>query len=390
MLGFYRWIPETIFLWFVIALMLACAFMHKIYEHRSDTTSQQSPFRWDLSTWVILGWLLIAGLYFLKTNVVPSRVVYTDEGSFWFVRAVDFVTLEPFARTYDDPYIKAYSLGIPFVCALPNLLLAVYGTYNLFYMPIILIVQIVCFLFALKKERWVFVFVMAAILMTISRHLWWQQLFLGLIYGEGISSVFMLVLICEYWRMKDKKNVAFGYYWALAFGTGLLVNLKAPSSLVYPSFFVIFLTLRRFNFKEALGIMCMLVTPTIIRMMHVSPSLSQVSEFVHFDFRAIAPMTQYLLTGYTSPIFFGVVSLVLIMVTFKKKEFFYLVPIACEFILIYWLYSTRYSSQEYESSGRYLMHGMLGLYFLGGIGCMRLMNALGKYIDSYRKKSLLR
>jgi c-di-AMP phosphodiesterase-like protein len=86
------------------------------------------------------------------------------------------------------------------------------------------------------------------------------------------------------------------------------------------------------------------------------------------------PMIKYLVDGYTMPLFFCFLSIVLILLTFRKKEYFAIIPVLSLVAFTFYIYASVLSNQEYESSARYLSHGMLSLYYLGGIGLEKIMN----------------
>ena len=58
---------------------------------------------------------------------------------------------------------------------------------------------------------------------------------------------------------------------------------------------------------------------------------------------------------------------------FRKRELLMFIPFVVLILSIFWGYMTIFSVQEYSSSGRYLSHGLLAIYYLGGIGFSRVL-----------------
>jgi len=379
MLKIWRWVPESVFLWFVLVAITVWALIENMKKPKSVRSSARRGF--DPAVVIIFGWIVIALMYYLPTNLSLTRTPYTDEGVLWYVQAADFINIPAAAREYTR-CLSSQSYGIPFICALPNLLFAFKLNHNIFYMPIILIFQTGLFLNYLRKDKWAFVFFSGALLMTVMRHLWWRQLFLGLVYGEGIAAVFFMVIVYECWRLKEQaRTIPLSTMGLLSFGIGLLAFTKAPTSLIFCAFFP-FLVFQQVNPVHRVFLFLFMLCLPFLSWVLFSPDpthyLGQISAL---DADRFGLMVAYLVKWYTSPIFFAGLSFIGIIFSFKKDEWLHLVPVLSQFLFIVWGYLFVFSQREYESAGRYIMHGMLALYFLGSVAFSRIVQRFMKRFD---------
>jgi len=371
LLQLWRWIPETGFLW---AVVLALGGWVAIFQRKPAPPAITPRVRFDPAVVIIIGWVTIALLYFLPTNLSAARVPYTDEGVFWYVQAADFVNIPPADRAYTR-CLYSHSYGIPFISALPNLLFHCKFNHNIYYMPVILIFQIGIFLNHLRKDKWAFVFFNTALLMTVMRHLWWRQLFLGLIYGEGIAAVFFMILMAECWRAsRTDRAMSWPVVLLLSFGIGLLAYTKPPTSVIF--FFVFPLVILRRSLRpfQIVLFLIVLFIPISIWMWFSPDPTFFISKISGPDSSRFGLMIEYLIKWYTAPLFFAAVSLGCICMSFRKTEWMFLVPVLSQFLFIAWGYLFVFSQREYESAGRYIMHGMLALYFLGSLAFSRILS----------------
>lgn len=319
---------------------------------------------------LIVAWAILTMLAYLKYNFVLSRPLLIDEKGLWFTLARR-LTESRLPLLYE----RGLPAGIPFISALPNILLRTHFEGSLFFMPIVLIMALTIFLNFLKKDGWSFVFFLYAIVFTINRHAWLRQLTFGSIYGEGLSAVFFLLVTYELFKRRNG-NVTFTQVLVLSFSTGMLALAKLPASAVFFSFFPLLLMLRRLNAREKIMVATVFVLP-ILSWNPISPlARHYASSFFAFDFKLILPIFAYLIKNYQWAVIFAILSLLLIFITFRKKEFLYITPIFFLVLFEFYGYSTIFANADYESIARYLMHGMLALYYLGAIGFSRLVNKI--------------
>lgn len=370
----HRWIPE---LWYLWGLLLSAFFLAG-FQAKKKKVKLPGPFQMRLSAikfgWsevLITVWILVAFLYFFSANFSGDRAPVMDEFSFWHTQASDYILIDESARVYGRHGSNAYA--IPFITALPQMLFKSQSVQGLYFMPVIIVGIIAGCLNGLKKNRWAFVFFLGVLLLTVNRHLWWRQLIFSLLYGEGISSAFVLVILYEFWRWKDSCSKSFYEVFVLAFGIGLIFYTKPPSSYVFFAFLPLLFLKRSIPMGLKWISLPLSVLPYIFWRIDLKITLnSEVSQILDVSFASFIPMMKYLLGSYTSPVFFACVSFVCIFLTFRKKELVFLIPIAAQLVFIFWGYLTVFKNIEFESSGRYIIHSALGLFFLGSIGFSRV------------------
>jgi len=368
----YHWIQE----YFLLRIVLAVLFFGGLDAARRNNIklfeSRFPKFGW--MDFLIMAWILGAFFYFLSENFLITRQPYVDESSFWFVQAKDFVALDPLYR--EGTRYAHSSYGIPFIIAFPQVLFKTSFPQGPYFMPIILIFILGGVLYELRRDRWAFLFFLGLLLMTVNRHLWWQKLFFSLIYGEGLTAVFVLVLISELWWWKERgsKNDTMELT-ILTFSIGLLFYTKMPSSYVFIAFLSVIFSIKKGKISEKVFLFLLACIPFLIWKLG-SPvvNVPGIGGGVVFSFKNFRGMAGYLIKKYTAPMFFSFISFLLVLFSFKKKELWFLFPLISILLFIVLIYASILRNSEFESSGRYIMHFMLGLYFLGAIAFSRLLN----------------
>lgn len=324
---------------------------------------------------LICAWLLLAVLYYFKINFRLDRVPYVDENSYWYVCAKQIIS-SPNLNPSSCPTLSAYSFGIPFIAAFPNLLFNLSLDNSIYFMPIVVIIGLALFLNSIKSKKWCFLFFLFAMVMTINRHGWLRYLHLGLVYGEGISMLFFLIATYEIVKVL-KREIKVGNLFLLSFGTGLFAFTKPPSSWVSFSFLPPFIMRKYVKFRNKVTILFLFILPFLVQYLNQNINLNGNYSFISFSkysFHNFIPMIKYLFDGYTMPLFFCFLSIGLILLSFRGKEYFAIIPVLSLVAFTFFIYASVLSNQEYESSAQYLSHGMLALYYLGGIGLEKIMN----------------
>ena len=81
---------------------------------------------------------------------------------------------------------------------------------------------------------------------------------------------------------------------------------------------------------------------------------------------------------YQGAVYYALVSIIFISFTFRKKEWVLLVPIVALVFGVFFYYAFIYSSDDFISSSRYIMHILLGLYYLGAAGFERFIAGINQ------------
>lgn len=356
--------------------------VYKLFVKKEKVAFQR--YKTDVFSLLVILWIVLTGLYFLGYNFSLNREIFADE-KFWIGQANIMTNIPIYERMLNnliDPNLYAIS----FIAALPNILLGTHLEGSFFFMSIVVIAGIVLFLNLIKRDRWCFLFFFLALIMTLNRHLWLRKLHFGLIYGEGIICVFFLLAIYELMKIKEK-NISFYHLLLLSFWLGFFAFTKHPMNYVFLSFIPILLFVKPIKLRNKIILLMTFIFPIIIRhLIMIYRSCDTIySGYIHgigslfqYDFSQIKPMVIYLIDGYTMPIFFSSLSIVFISLTFRGKDFLYIIPIICLVGFIFYLYITIFSDVEYESSARYLSQGMLPLFYLGAIGFRRFIHRVFK------------
>ena len=152
---FLHW-PEPLILG--LTLMGSIIFLY----YRSPV--QLPPFHWQWEDALIFLWLANSLLFFLEYNFDAHRVLYQDEGTFWYAAAANMVhqgTLK--AQILGYPGGGLHPFGIPFIAALPLLFCKAIPMAGLYFMPVIILLMGSAFLNRIKKEPWIFIFFLTAL-----------------------------------------------------------------------------------------------------------------------------------------------------------------------------------------------------------------------------------
>ncbi len=339
------------------------------------------PARLGSGEAVILLWLILTGLFFFKFNFDLTRVVFMDEGTFWITRARDFTLgLDPKLSTV---FLTTHSLGIPFISSLPNLAFGTLSEPALFFMPLVIIITLGMFLYALRGSRWQLLYFVLMLLLTFNKHAWLRMLHFGLNYGDGLSAVFLLVIVAAIMQVQSRQTggptIAVAI---LGFAAGLLVYTKAPAAYISFSLPVLLVCGPNLSVKQRLAACCCFFLPFIAQSFYMRRVLEvgYTGRFFHpagyliFDFTAAKKITAYLLENYRMPLICGGVSLALIIGQFRGRQYLYLLPVAAVLMFVLYGYVTVFSAQEIDSSARYFSQAGLLLYYLGAVAFSRIMS----------------
>lgn len=346
------------------------------------------PVRFVKEDILIVLWLIHSFFFFFKYNFNPSRGMSQDEYTFWAVASQNMIN-EGMLKAHLAGYAGGglHPFGIPFLTALPLLIIKSIPLSGIFFMPIVVILGLFLFLNKIKNERWLFLFFLVALFVSFNNRSWMATLMYQLVYGEGISTVILL------WFTYEIVNNNFNlqkYFLLGGFFIGLLALTKSPLALTFLPFLAVFLIKhkRDCSWQSVGSVIIIALIPSLVwslyvntfHISHYKPDLafSKIIErlsapnihFLHLAFK-------HLWMNAKNFVFLGIYSLVL-FILFSKK-YLEAVPALCLLtgVILYYAYYYAYGSMgDYESFLRYIMPASLPMFYLGGVGLNNLMGAV--------------
>jgi len=178
-------------------------------------------------------WCLSSLCLWIPQNWDIHRVVFVDEGSFWFSageQMVKFGTTPAHAISY--PGGGLHPFGIPFMASAPLTWSGWNNPWAIYCWPLVIIFSLGLWLLSQPLKKWALLFFVSSLLVVYSNESWPAQLMYQLVYGESICVVLLLVLISEMWRVIQKPNLSPISFLAISGATGLLALTKSPLDIL--------------------------------------------------------------------------------------------------------------------------------------------------------------
>ncbi|MBF0122273.1 MAG: hypothetical protein HQL21_02550 [Candidatus Omnitrophica bacterium] len=365
---------------------------------------QLAQWRWPHFSYkdiLIALWTLNAFLFFARFNLNVDRLPYIDEIHLWYVASRDMIQHGVLiAHTFPYPGAGAYPLGIPFISSLPALFWGSLDLRTIYLMPIANILCLVFFLNHIKTSRWGFLFFLCALSAVFYQRAWLSFFLYGLTYGEGLSTIFLLITTFQWIRISDDPTPSPQTVWWTSAGIGLLALTKGPLTTLTLPIFLIFLASLIWN-KKSLG------QKISVREIFFSTALAILPSLSWKAFTVIWPVytlnfshllsAQELLTRLPHPHQWMLTGLFFLMWGNSNNFFFYgplalllyicfskklvqgtplLILLSGAFIYYAFYYNYGINAGDPGSSLRYSMPAFLALFYLGSRGFENLMRSI--------------
>ncbi|MBF0386828.1 MAG: hypothetical protein HQL20_03115 [Candidatus Omnitrophica bacterium] len=194
---------------------------------------------------LVMVFVIQGAMLFLSLNFRVERVPFADEGSFWFIAAREMLA-KGFLAAHQGGYPGGglHPFGVPFLNALPGLLVNSNSAASLFFMPVYIIVGLTLVLLefvSAQRSKWGLVFFLVAWFAAFNNRSWSGSLFYSMVYGESVCMVLVVSLLS--WLMLQTRGVIGRSWLVMAFLLGLLALTKFPMILLSVGFFIAFLML---------------------------------------------------------------------------------------------------------------------------------------------------
>ncbi|MBF0386238.1 MAG: hypothetical protein HQL20_00115 [Candidatus Omnitrophica bacterium] len=189
-----------------------------------------SIFKVNRYNGLVLLWLVYVSLYFLEYNFRMPRPLFGDEANLWFAAARNMIhngVLEAHLAGY--PAGGYHPFGIPFLTAIPGLLWGSGDESLIFFMPLFNIIVFTVFLLRLRQQPGLFLFFYAASFVVCDYAGLIGALLFRLVYGEGWSGLYFLVMGAEIIRLSRNGKITDWRCWlGLGMAAGLTLLTKRP------------------------------------------------------------------------------------------------------------------------------------------------------------------
>ncbi|MEI6437485.1 MAG: hypothetical protein WCO69_01895 [Candidatus Omnitrophota bacterium] len=341
---------------------------------------------------LILLWSAYAACYCFEYDLVPTRHAIIDEGSLW-VTAAQHILADGMAKAQLLVYPGGglHSFGISFVAALPGVLWGNGHGASVYLMPLFNIAALMLFLHRIKTWKWGFLFFFVSLFMAFDYTGIVSKLLYQLVYGEGISSVYFLVLCLEVFVLaKEAKELSLRRVLAVSMGIGLMALTKSPVGYFGCLFMLILSGLYGVGRWARgggiiLGAWFLFLAPitlwkgyTLLNGLYAAPVTQAAAVTGHsFNGEVLWRLWSSMISkGHMAwPFVYVTASCFMIARTFGKRDYVLLGPVFVLIVsvLLYYLFSF---CADYDSSTRYFMPALLPLFFFGAVGFERWMGRL--------------
>ena len=390
-------LPETL----IMRLILAGLIGFPLFQwFRSNHTLRP---RFSLSqrpAWIpgilIALWLIHSGLFFLEGNLRTDRTPFVDETSFWYVAAETMIitdTLQALRSDYSSKSSHPY--GIPFIAALPAIITDFQDPSSVFFMPWVVILILMVFLFSIQDKRWSFLFFLTALFVTFNDRGWLSELLYVRIYGEGLSTIFFLGISFELTRWAKRDHIPLRDFFVLCFIIGLLTLTKFPLAAVWPVFLIPILIIGKKTrpWKKYLPVgfagiwlafiplMTWLIFNHHLQLTNPSHHLGWENipaRLLSANWNMLSRVFHHLLAAAPHWVYFTVISILFCLALGSKKNFLSFTPALFHILVIlgYYGYVYQYgrAGGDHASALRYLMPMTLALFWAGATAFDNIMN----------------
>ena len=347
-------------------------------------------------------WTLNAFLFFARYNLDIHRIPFIDEINLWYVAAHDMIEGNVmFAHAFPYPGAGAHPLGVPFISSLPALFWGSFDLRTIYLMPIANLLCLVFFLYQIKTSRWAFIFFLCALTAVFYQRAWLSYFLYGLTYGEGVSTVFLLITTFQWLRVSDDPAPSQKTIWWTSFGIGLLALTKGPLTTLTLPIFLIFLSSllwtkrisypkisqRTIFFAIALAILPSLAWKAFTI---TCPIYTQNSGLLPIPLHDLLPRIthphQWMLFGVfdlmwnnsNNIFYYGPIALILYALFSKRIIEGIPLFILFTYVFFYYAYCHNYGVNNGDpgSALRYSMPAFLSLFYLGACGFENLMRLI--------------
>lgn len=345
---------------------------------------------------LIILWMIHAVVYFFEYNFNPFRVPYGDENSLWFVAAQNMSSNGYFyAHQASYPASGLHPYGIPFISSLPNKMLGFPMDFTITFMPALIIIFLCVILNQIKSQRWVFIFFYSALFLVFHQRNWMSQLMYHLVYGEGLTTLFFLIVIMELYRLDGLKKINQLQFLLMSFIIGLMAISKSPLASFSGIFYLFLLNIyyrRKINHSHQGKIQyfqsfCMFLIPLFSwQLIKIKFSLSGpwtvfqpfhiFTVILHPNIDMWCAAVRHLISDSENFVYFLILSPVVILISLCRKLYRHAAIILLFILTVVFYYGYVYQGTDYQSTMRYIMPCSLALFYLGGQGYERVMNKI--------------
>lgn len=347
----------------------------------------------DSWAYLLIGIFVIHGiLLFLGQNFRADRVPFADESTFWFSAAKEMLS-KGFLAAHQEGYPGGglHPFGVPFLNALPGMLVHIVFPEILFYMPIYIIFGLTLVLLefvATQRSKWGIVFFLTVWFASFNNKSWAGTLFYSMVYGESVCMVLVVSLLC--WFANQKKFMIGGSWTVAAFLLGLLVLTKFPFILLSVGFLLAFLI--RFGdgskgLKRVLLMAAIFVVPFIILKLFQMKYGGVISSLGGVSLnRLFLPNTDMLWRVIDNIAidadnlwYYFLIAAGMSVFSYKQWSYGWPVFLWVLFLLIYYAYIYAYGAVGAGDAGsglRYFLPAATGFFFLGASGVGGLVDII--------------
>jgi hypothetical protein len=186
-------LPDTLCLQLAMILMMIGVCTVTVRKPRMIPGGTKTDF--SVFDVLLIVWGIHSILLLLTYSGTPDRSPFMDEKHFYFTAAQNMI-VDGFSAAHHAPYDAGitYSLGVPFMAAFPAKLLGSQNLHIPFFMPLIIIFALLGLFWELRSKPVVLFFLITSLTATFNNDGWMGLLCYRLIYGEGISMIFFLLL----------------------------------------------------------------------------------------------------------------------------------------------------------------------------------------------------
>ena len=354
----------------------------------------QSAVLWAL----IILWFVQTLLLFLGHNFRPDRAPFADEGTFW-VPAAQSMLANSVAQAHLAHYAGGglHPFGVPFMSALPGLLVRSRSLQGVYFMPLISIVLMGAFLCTIRSRPWVLLFFISMLFYVFNdNHSWVGSLMYQLTYGDGLTAVFFLIVYTEILNNTDglmlKRFISSRHIFVigaiLSMGIGLLALTKSPLAstfLVLLLLLIPLITARSSSWgmmvlRGVLFVMIALIPLVLWRVFdakYMSATTTPIPHISYFADRMMAPntdmllrITKYFLVQVKRSIYTFGLSLGLIILAAQRSLWYKAMPMLTILFFItgyyaYFYFYGRPGQGDHESALRYAMLVLPAVFYSG-------------------------
>ena len=382
-------IDDHAFLRFCVVGFFILAVGKMCFHFKKERVQQQLPTAFTFLDVLIIVWLLYSLFYCLDYNFYKFRYPHTDEQYLWFLAArnmVDTTIAQANCEMY--PAGRTHALGVPFIAALPNIILKTSQLNLVFFMPLVVMIGLFIFLNALKASRWCFLFFYMGLFLSFDFN-WLGHLIYRSMYAEGIALLFFLFITYSIWSMAEAQQTKRRDFLVLSFLIGLLALCKLPVAYFSLIFVLVMIMATWFSSGKRItgvvlggaGMLLSLIPAWSWKKMlgfcqvesHSFATSLADADFGHIKKEMLCKAVHYIGSNYEWALLWTLLALVFFFTGIERKKWVHIVPVLCLIIFVFIYYGWVFIGVDHESAARYVSSQMLALYFLGGMGLERLM-----------------